>query len=310
MHWLIFASIIWGFSFGIIKDLTARLDPFLLNSYRVALAAAFFTPWLFKQHRNASSGDDQNDAAPGMPKTFWVKNLQAFLCGSIQIGLMYGPYSLAFRFIKAHEVALFTMTTPLIMSALLILRDYRQIINGNRIIFLRLFIASFLATFGGLIVAYNGFVSSEIAVGFSLVQLSNLFFSLGLLLWTRWFDPSPKNLPSLMTPFFLGALFSCLILCLFFTTDWDIPSFKQWIALFWLGVISSGLGFFLWNKGALQVSETTLSVANNIKLPLAIIISITIFNENASRLPLLIGIILITMALQIGIYQPKTTQSR
>jgi drug/metabolite transporter (DMT)-like permease len=237
-----------------------------------------------------------------------VKNLQAFICGAIQIGLMYGPYSLAFRYIKAHEVALFTMTTPLIMSVLLILANFAQKNPVKIAAILRLITAAVLATLGGLIVAGNELASPEIAIGASLVQLSNLFFTIGLIFWTRWFDRSEGEVLQLMTPFFLGALTSSLILCAFFATSVEIPAGTEWLSLIWLGVISSGLGFYLWNRGALNVNAATLSVANNIKLPIAIIISLSIFGEQANLVTLSMGVLLITLALKLGTYQPRTTR--
>jgi drug/metabolite transporter (DMT)-like permease len=221
---------------------------------------------------------------------------------------MYGPYSLAFRYIKAHEVALFTMTTPLLMSVLLILANFAQKNPVKLAAILRLITAAVLATMGGLIVAGNELASNEIAIGASLVQLSNLFFAIGLILWTRWFDRSECEVLQLMTPFFLGALASALILCAFFATSIEIPAGTEWLSLIWLGVISSGLGFYLWNRGALNVNAATLSVANNIKLPIAIIISVSIFGEQANLVTLSMGVLLITLALKLGTYQPRTTR--
>jgi drug/metabolite transporter (DMT)-like permease len=310
MLWLVIASIIWGFSFGIIKNLAINLDPFVLNTFRVAFAALFFAPWFLTGSSTARNNTSSLSSSPSSPHVYLMKNLQAFTCGAIQIGLMYGPYSLAFRYIKAHEVALFTMTTPLIMSVLLILVSFAQNNVLQHATILRLITSTVLATLGGMIVAGNELASHEIAIGASLVQLSNLFFAVGLILWTRWFNRSEGEVLQLMTPFFLGALTSSLILCAFFATSIEIPAGTEWLSLIWLGVISSGLGFYLWNRGALNVNAATLSVANNIKLPIAIIISLTIFGEQANLLGLTMGVILITLALQLGTYQPRTKRPR
>ncbi|MEI6834614.1 MAG: EamA family transporter [bacterium] len=308
MLWLVIASIIWGFSFGIIKNLTINLDPFVMNTFRVAFAALFFAPWFLTGSSTARNNASTLSSSPRSSHVYLVKNLQAFICGAIQIGLMYGPYSLAFRYIKAHEVALFTMTTPLIMSVLLIIANFAQKNPVKLGAILRLITAAVLATMGGFIVAGNELASDEIAIGASLVQLSNLFFTIGLILWTRWFDRSEDEVLQLMTPFFLGALASALILCAFFATSVEIPAGAEWLSLIWLGVISSGLGFYLWNRGALNVNAATLSVANNIKLPVAIIISLSIFGEQANLVTLSMGVLLITLALKLGTYQPRTTR--
>jgi len=308
MLWLLLASTIWGFSFGILKNLTISLDPFLVTTFRVGIAALFFLPWFLKGFIVFYQNQTRPSQSTPLPNSLLMKNIQAFICGAIQIGLMYGPYSLAFRYIKAHEVALFTMTTPLIMSVLITILTLFKEPHTNRKTLVRLVAAACLATIGGFIAVNNDHSSPEIAVGACLVQLSNIFFAAGLMLWTRWFDRNTETLQNLMTPFFLGALTSSMVLCAFSTESSILPTPEQWLALAWLGAVSSGLGFFLWNKGALKVNETTLSVANNIKLPIAIVISIAVFGEQARALPLTVGVILITLALKLGTYQPKTTQ--
>lgn len=305
MIWLIMASIIWGFSFGVIKGLSINLDPFLLNFYRVGIASLFFTPWFLKKIPAIHVRTSEVLQTPSDHSIHITKILQAFICGAIQIGLMYGPYTLSFRYLKAHEVALFTMTTPLIMSGILV--GFQLIMMGSRSWnqVTRVATASFLATCGGIIVAQGELSSEKLVIGAGLVQLSNLFFAIGSILWTRWFADYQKHLFMMMTPFFLGALFSCLIQIMFFATSMSLPSLNQWLALFWLGGISSGVGFYFWNQGATRVNEATLSVANNIKLPIAVLISIFIFGEEGNAPTLALGIILIMLSLRLGTYLPK-----
>ena len=43
--------------------------------------------------------------------------------------------------------------------------------------------------------------------------------------------------------------------------------------------MASGLGFFLWNKGASKTNAGTLAAFNNAVVPLAVLSSLFIFNE-------------------------------
>jgi drug/metabolite transporter (DMT)-like permease len=43
--------------------------------------------------------------------------------------------------------------------------------------------------------------------------------------------------------------------------------------------VASGLGFFLWNKGATKVNPGTLAAFNNAVVPLAVISSLFVFGE-------------------------------
>src|SRR5205085_2148950 len=59
--------------------------------------------------------------------------------------------------------------------------------------------------------------------------------------------------------------------------------------LVYLGVVASGLGFFLWNRGATQVSSGTLAAMNNAKIALAVACSILVFGETANLTRLVVG---------------------
>jgi drug/metabolite transporter (DMT)-like permease len=69
------------------------------------------------------------------------------------------------------------------------------------------------------------------------------------------------------------------------------------LSILYLGVVASGLGFFLWNYGARKVNTGTLAIFNDLKIPLAILISILIFNESTDLTRLVIGCVIIITAL-------------
>ena len=276
MIWLLTASLVWGFSFGLIKGLTAGIDPFVLGAIRAMIAATFFLPWqIAGEHRGRLN----------------KVQMQAMICGFIQIGLMYGPYQLSFRYLKAHEVALLTMTTPIIMASLLVL--------STRVNLLRLGAAVVVATAGGMVVAWKNIGSTDLQTGVLLVQMSNLLFAIGLLLWKKWLTPHAHQQLQLMFPYFIGAAFAAGILALIFAQEWRAYTPREWGLFFWLGGVASGLGFYFWNRGALQVSAERLAVANNIKLPMAVIISILVFGETVEWPRLVIGTSLIILALRL-----------
>jgi drug/metabolite transporter (DMT)-like permease len=81
---------------------------------------------------------------------------------------------------------------------------------------------------------------------------------------------------------------------------------KQAIILLYLGVIASGLGFFLWNIGARRVSSGTLAVFNNLKIPLGILVSVFFFRETADWPRLLGGGALMALALAVNAFKKRT----
>jgi drug/metabolite transporter (DMT)-like permease len=81
--------------------------------------------------------------------------------------------------------------------------------------------------------------------------------------------------------------------------------------LTYLGVVASGLGFFLWNKGATLCRAGTLAAFNNAVVPLAMACSLFIFGEGSGLeggaiLRLIIGSALIITAVTLA---EKTAKS-
>jgi drug/metabolite transporter (DMT)-like permease len=53
----------------------------------------------------------------------------------------------------------------------------------------------------------------------------------------------------------------------------------QWGVLVWLGVVASGLGYFMWNYGATQVDAGTLGIMNNVHVPAGLLVNLAIWQE-------------------------------
>src|SRR5690606_11317413 len=74
----------------------------------------------------------------------------------------------------------------------------------------------------------------------------------------------------------------------------------QAATILYLGLVPSGLGFFLWNVGVRRSREGTAAVLNNAKVPLAIAVSWLLFEPFPTLHSLartLLALILITCAL-------------
>ncbi|MBN1983051.1 MAG: EamA family transporter [Chitinivibrionales bacterium] len=74
----------------------------------------------------------------------------------------------------------------------------------------------------------------------------------------------------------------------------------QILVLLYLGLVASGVGFFLWNIGALRVSSGVLAIFNNVKIPLAVLVSLLFFREKADLVRLSIGCAIILYALYLN----------
>jgi drug/metabolite transporter (DMT)-like permease len=89
---------------------------------------------------------------------------------------------------------------------------------------------------------------------------------------------------------YLGAVLLTALFSVFTTRVSQIQvSAPQVLVLVYLGIIASGICFFLWNKGARFVNEGMLAIINNLKIPLGIIASLILLGESTDYLRLVAG---------------------
>lgn len=264
MALLIVVSLAWAFSFGLTKGQLAGVDSAFISAARLALALIVFLPFL--RLRGLT------------PRTAF-----AFLgIGAVQFGLMYLALNESYRYLQAYEVVLFTMTTPVMVTLLAdaLDRTFRP----------RALLAAVLAIVGAGLVAFKSTELKPTLAGLLLIQGSNAAFATGQVLYRR----VRRRHPEFKDRAIFGLLYSGALLVAggALLTKLDsitlVLTGKQVATLAYLGVLASGVCFFLWNVGATRVSAGTLAVMNNAKVPLGVACALIFFGEQA-HLPSLIA---------------------
>ncbi len=258
MIYLLTVSILWAFSFSLIKGELSGVDAGFVAFFRLLLSLLVFAPFL-----------------PALWRRGRGAFFAAFFSGMVQFGLMYLLYINSFKWLTAWQVALFTVSTPLYVSLLYDL--YKRRLNGMNLL------AAFIAVAGTGAVVYEPGKSYALTLGFFLIQGANLSFAAGQVAYKIWRQQNrDTGDASPMGAFFLGAVTLTLVYVLVFGEI--VPrgmEAGQWLTLIYLGLVASGLGFFLWNRGATLVNAGTLAVFNNLKIPLAITVALVFFGEEA-----------------------------
>lgn len=265
MIYLFIVSLIWAFSFGLIKGNLTGLDSNFVAFARLFIAALVFLPFLKLKKVNRKTA------------------LKLALTGLLQFGVMYIAYLAAFRTLKAYEVALFTIFTPIFIT---LIND----VFSRRFNPLHLAVA-LITVAGTAIIEWESIQLSGVLSGFLLVQVSNLCYAFGQIYYRKLMAQHPelKN-REVFGYLYLGAVAITAVATLLFSPLGALTiSTKQGATLLYLGVIASGLGFFLWNIGARKVNAGTLAVFNDLKIPLAVAVSLLVFGESANLPRLLIG---------------------
>jgi drug/metabolite transporter (DMT)-like permease len=278
MIYLFTVSLVWAFSFGLIKGNLSGLDSSFVSFCRMAISLLVFLPFLRLR---------------GLRPLVGVKLAAT---GAVQFGLMYVTYIHAFRFLPAHHVAICTILTPIYVT--LINDALARRFRAGRVA------AALLSVAGAWVIVRGDTGDVALRTGFFLLQASNLCFASGQVFYRRIMRSEPALRDDrVFALLYLGA-FAVTAACAAFTVDLSgigVTARQAWTLLY-LGVLASGVCFFLWNLGAKRTKAGMLAVMNNLKIPLAVACSLLFFGEEAEVPALLAGGGIIAAALLLDGY--------
>ncbi|RMO20584.1 hypothetical protein ALQ47_00062 [Pseudomonas cichorii] len=287
MGYLLIVTLIQAFSFSLIGVyLAGHVDSYLAVLIRVVLAGLVF-----------------------IPLTHWRKVEPKFmrgmlLIGALQFGITYVCLYLSFRVLTVPEVLLFTILTPLHVT--LIEDALNRRFNPWALL------AAGVAVLGAGVIRYDG-LDGDFLGGFLLLQLANFTYAAGQVLYKHLVARHPSDLPHYRRfgYFFLGALAVVLPAFLMFGNPQNVPNdTQQWSVLLFLGLCSTALGMYWWNKGACLVSGSTLAVFNVLHVPVGLLVNLLIWNQHESLSRLFIGGALIVVSLWISRFGARPLLAR
>jgi drug/metabolite transporter (DMT)-like permease len=257
MPLLLLASLVWAFSFGLIGNRLQGLDPAVVAAARLGLSMLVFAPCACR-------------ARLTLPMAALL-----LLLGGVQFGLMYVLYIAAFVHLPSHLVALFTIFTPLYVALLAGLEEPHRL--------RRTLTAALLAVAGTAVLAWRAPRAARLWTGFALVQGSNICFALGQVGYRRLMRRAEGLSDAQAVAWmYAGAVMTVLPFAAAGRRARRFaPSLPQLAVLVYLGVVASGLCFWLWNRGARRARPGTLAVMNNAKIPLGVAVSLLLFKEPA-----------------------------
>lgn len=287
MSYLILMTVVWAFSFSLIGVyLAGQVDAYFAVLTRVVLAAALFLPFLRWRATGRSLA------------------LKLMALGAVQLGVMYLFFYQSFLYLSVPEVLLFTIFTPIYITLV-----YDLLHKQFSAWYL---VTAALAVVGAAVIRYQD-VSSDFVLGFLMVQGANLCFAIGqtgykVLMERQRRDDLPQH--SSFGFFYLGALVVAVVAFASFGDAGKLPATPlQWGVLAWLGLGASGVGYFLWNKGACQVDSGALAIMNNALIPAGLVVNIVIWNRDVHLERLTIGGLIIVGALLFNEYWVRPRQN-
>ena len=275
MAYLIAISILWSFSFGIIKYGLAGIDSSFISFARNVIALTFFSSVTIYNIKKFSF------------------DLKLVGIGALQFGLMYIFYIESYQYLPAYLIATFTITTPIYVVLA------SKYLNGNSLnrngIYAILFVI-----IGSYLMRFNSLNLEDYMLGFVLIQCANIFFATGQILFKKWNDKNKdKDIVHNFSQLFFGATLITSIFYFLGSSESAILTQSNLFSLLFLGIISSGIGFLMWNIGATKVSAEKLAIMNNAVIPVAIFNSYLIFGEEIDFILFFPGLIFFYLAFKL-----------
>ncbi|MDR1461074.1 MAG: EamA family transporter [Campylobacteraceae bacterium] len=285
MVYLIIVTVLWAFSVNLIGEYLVGLDSYFLVFVRVFLASLIFIPFT---------------KLKGVPKKLKISLL---LIGSVQIGVMYLCFYHSYRFLTVPEILLFTIFTPFYVTLI-----YDILHKQFNALYL---VSAFVAVLGAYIIRYQN-VDGDFLIGFIFVQVANICFAIGQSAYKYVIEKHQiSNQKEIFGYFHFGALMITAVAILTLGNFEKMnPTAFQWIVLVWLGIVASGIGYFLWNKGATMVDAGTLGIMNNALIPAGIFINILFWGKVENYISLSIGTAVIIFSLWLHAKFVKLKKSK
>ena len=174
------------------------------------------------------------------------------------------------------------MLTPLYITLIYDLLSKRRLRWGYAL-------SALLAVVGAAIIRYDK-VSDHFWTGLMFVQLANISFAIGMVGYKRLMETRPMPQHNAFAWFYMGAAIVAVAAWFMLGNPQKLPTTSvQWSVLVWLGVVASGLGYFMWNYGATQVDAGTLGIMNNVHVPAGLLVNLAIWQEQPHWPSFIIG---------------------
>ncbi|MGY2275466.1 MULTISPECIES: carboxylate/amino acid/amine transporter [Pseudomonas] len=277
MGYLLVVTLIQAFSFSLIGEyLAGHVDSYFAVLVRVLLAGLVFIP--LTRWRSVEPG--------------FMRGL--LVIGALQFGVTYVCLYLSFRVLTVPEVLLFTILTPLHVT--LIEDALNRRFNPWALI------AALVAVAGAAVIRFDQ-ITAHFLGGFLLLQLANFTYAAGQVMYKHLVKRYPSDQPHYRRFgfFYVGALLVVLPAFLLFGKANFLPDAPlQWGVLVFLGLVSTALGMYWWNKGACLVQGGTLAVMNNLHVPVGLLLNLLIWNQHEPLGRLALGGLVILGAVWIS----------
>ena len=293
---LIVSVILWATTFGATKLSLIEIPPISLALFRFVIASLILLLFIQVKKENKSL------------KNAFKKDTPFFIVlGLIGISLMYILENFAIKFTTTSQVAIIMNADP-ILIALLAYFFIGEKFNARKIF------GIIIGFIGVSLVVFNE--ADFIALFKSQSFLGNILALAASLTWAIYTIMIKKKIEQYgtLTVTTISSIFGAIFLFFAVFLFEGFPniatfSLNSWILILYLGIIISGLNFYLWNYALKHFDASKVGMYWFLAPIIAVIIGIFFFKESLT-LMMILGTILIFIGIYLTEKKAKTKVSR
>ncbi|MFH1426917.1 MAG: DMT family transporter [Patescibacteria group bacterium] len=276
---ILISVVIWASTFAATKIVLVEIAPITLAFLRFLIASVILViaVWLTKQSKQLKNAFKQDTP-------FFL------LLGLTGIALMFILENFAIKFTSTSEAAIIMNSDP-ILIAILAYFFISEKFNKYKVL------GILLGFVGVLIVIFNktdfaSLIKTQSFLGNMLALTSSFAWAIYTIMIKKRVDKYGPTIVTTIASIF-GAIFLLIAMFLFE----GLPNFgsytmNSWLLVLYLGVIVSGLSFFLWNYALKHFEASKVGMYWFLVPVIAVIIGILLFKEELTT-QMIIGTLLI-----------------
>ncbi|MBB5636887.1 drug/metabolite transporter (DMT)-like permease [Pedobacter cryoconitis] len=278
--WLIFIMLVWGSSYSVTKSVVDILPPGCFSFIRFTIALlCLFPVYLASNKRSAA-------AQKFKPGDWWW----LLLMGITGISFYYVFFNYSLLYTSASSGALIQGFIPICiaLAGVFFLKERLAVLQ----------VAGILLSFTGVILV--GFIATNDPAEKSSLT-GNLFMLISVFSWATYTLVSRKlsHLQPLVITFWSGCIGTILLLPLaiyeFINLNGPIHiDIQGWLALVYLGAISSALCFLLYNKAIEQLPAAMVGNFLNLDILTGVLIAVLFLQERISLMQIIGGLLILS----------------
>ena len=292
------AVLIWGLSFALAKKVLVNFTPFELVAFRLTTGA--ITAFILNRAFPGKKYERESERKAGSRTSLWTP---AFIVGLFEFAGTYLLFTWSLSYLPSGVVGSLTLLTPAFTFICgCLFRIHSPTWRGLGAVALS-FVGASLC-FPVTQIFSNLQWSGGAFLGFVLVTVSNISFALGTVFITKWERAGVWSQNLTVRALGSGAMVGVVVALLTPRSPLDhFTNAHSWLLPLYLGVVSTGLGFFLWNRGVQKVSALPASLVGNFKGPLSVFWGFILLNESFN-FEFFVGLALLFISTQIISWRP------